>query len=533
MKDIFISYKSDEYNTAKWVRDYLIKCGLSVWMAPEDIPGGGSYAEHIPDAIENCKAFVMIFSPKAQDSKWVRRELDQAINNDKEILPFMIEKFELSKEFRFYLANIQAYPAYEDISGQLMEMTRKILSIPGITVHKPEEKKPVVNTAKPAPPAKKEPDFIGLGLKTEKEKLRYAVEESTRLYDSPELTPEQRNRAFELLEWAARNNDPEACFRFGARLVNGKIRLKDIDSKERGMYYIDRAAYLGHKVAQKAIDNYCNLLYEKNVGSKNPKQAPAPLRDHNGWKIKIKHTGKFTPVNAELVYQEEKNILFLDVNANILVNDEEVVDRIKFMDAVEKGFKAWEGVYTVFGGQEIVVVVNVKFSDFALLGCVNISSLKSNAVKGAIKLAGIKGHEWQNRLSDAANTSASIASIGMKKWSVRSGKSIFINNSNGRFDDYDMITKAVRSEFGSILGLADMRITDNNENKSIPKGTYPELDPYYIENGYYNLVMCNRRGVISNNDMEMVILALSENEMQHYIEDSMGHKPSKALGKGN
>ena len=49
MKDIFISYKSEEYNTAKWVRDYLEKCGLSIWMAPEDIHGGGSYAEYIPD----------------------------------------------------------------------------------------------------------------------------------------------------------------------------------------------------------------------------------------------------------------------------------------------------------------------------------------------------------------------------------------------------------------------------------------------------------------------------------------------------
>ena len=45
--------------------------------------------------------------------------------------------------------------------------------------------------------------------------------------------------------------------------------------------------------------------------------------------------------------------------------------------------------------------------------------------------------------------------------------------------------------------------------------------------------MCNGRGVISNNDIEMVVLALSENKMQYYLEDSHGNKPSKALGKGN
>lgn len=45
--------------------------------------------------------------------------------------------------------------------------------------------------------------------------------------------------------------------------------------------------------------------------------------------------------------------------------------------------------------------------------------------------------------------------------------------------------------------------------------------------------MCNGRGMISNNDIEMVVLALSENEMQYYVEDAQGNKPSKALGKGN
>ncbi|MBQ7086579.1 MAG: toll/interleukin-1 receptor domain-containing protein, partial [Clostridia bacterium] len=88
MKDIFISYKSDEYNIAKWVRDYLIKCGLSVWMAPEDIGGGENYASSIPVAIENCKVFVLILSEAAQKSRWVPRELDQAINDDKVIMPF-------------------------------------------------------------------------------------------------------------------------------------------------------------------------------------------------------------------------------------------------------------------------------------------------------------------------------------------------------------------------------------------------------------------------------------------------------------
>lgn len=525
MKDIFISYKSDEYNIAKWVRDYLIKCGLSVWMAPEDIGGGENYASSIPVAIENCKVFVLILSEAAQKSRWVPRELDQAINDDKVIMPFMIKKCELNKDFKFYLTNVQCYPAYEDMPGQLMEMTRKILATPGITVNKPEEKKIVPKTAQPKPPVKSEPDFPGMRFKSEGEKLRYAVEESTRLYDNPEATIEDKNRAFELLEWAARKGDPEGCFRFGARLVNGKIRLKDIDSKERGMFYIDRAAYLGHKGARAAMDKYCKLLYEKNVGSKIQKQAPAPLRDFNNWPIKIKYKGKLMPVQAELVFQDNQNVLFIDVKANILITDDEAVDREHLKIAIENGFRAWEGVYTVFGGQELMVIVNVHFSDFAILGHINISSMKNNAMKGAIKIAAARGHEWQNKLSDMANTSSSFTTFGMSKWSMRSGKNIFLDNPTGRFDNYETITRSVRSEFGTILGLGYI----NN----VPKGTYPELDPYYIENGRYNLVMSNGRGAISNNDIEMIVLALAENEIQCYFEDEQGHKPSKALGKGN
>ena len=121
----------------------------------------------------------------------------------------------------------------------------------------------------------------------------------------------------------------------------------------------------------------------------------------------------------------------------------------------------------------------------------------------------------------------------MKAWSVKSNKSIMLYDGTGRFDDYEQIKRDIKCEFGSMLGLGNMLLTDNGKELFIPKGTYPEIDPYYIENGRYNLVMCNGRGVISNNDIEMVVLALSENKMQYYLEDSHGNKPSKALGKGN
>lgn len=45
--------------------------------------------------------------------------------------------------------------------------------------------------------------------------------------------------------------------------------------------------------------------------------------------------------------------------------------------------------------------------------------------------------------------------------------------------------------------------------------------------------MCDHHGPISNNDVEMVILAFRENKMQLYQPGKLKGKLSSALGKGN
>lgn len=125
-KEVFISYKSEEFDDALWVKNTLENSGISCWMAPMCITGGASYASEIPAAINGCKAFVLILSNNAQKSKWVPRELDQAINANKVILPFMLEECELNDEFSFYLSNVQRYPAYIDRGESVQKMIREI-----------------------------------------------------------------------------------------------------------------------------------------------------------------------------------------------------------------------------------------------------------------------------------------------------------------------------------------------------------------------------------------------------------------------
>lgn len=121
-KDVFISYKAEEFDKADWVRQKLENSGVSCWMAPADIPGGSSYASEIPAAIRACKIYVLILSSTAQKSKWIPRELDQAINENKVIMPFMIEDCALQDDFKFYLTNVQRYFAYEDMNNAIVKL---------------------------------------------------------------------------------------------------------------------------------------------------------------------------------------------------------------------------------------------------------------------------------------------------------------------------------------------------------------------------------------------------------------------------
>jgi len=130
--DVFISYKSEDFQVADWVRSVLETNRISCWMAPADIPGGSSYAAEIPAAISSCRVFVLIMSRKAQNSTWVPKELDLAVNGEKIVMPFMLEDLKLRDDFNFYLSNVQRYAAYENKTRAMQKMVREIQAVLGV-----------------------------------------------------------------------------------------------------------------------------------------------------------------------------------------------------------------------------------------------------------------------------------------------------------------------------------------------------------------------------------------------------------------
>lgn len=171
MHDVFISYSSKDMTQAETVRNVLEQNGIPCWMAPRDIPGGSNYTKEIPSAIRGCQVFVLILSQNAQNSHWVLKELDSAVNNGKVILPFMLEDCELNDEFNFLLTGAQRYSAYQKKAEALETLISRIRAI---TNTKSEggaaaEAKTTVDTEavaeepQPAPQktASKEVDYLG------------------------------------------------------------------------------------------------------------------------------------------------------------------------------------------------------------------------------------------------------------------------------------------------------------------------------------------------------------------------------------
>lgn len=107
MKKVFISYASADRAIAQRTYDALTSIGINCWMAPQSIPAGADYTSEIPKGIDQCQAFVLILSENAQKSKWVKKEVNFAINEKKLIYVIKIDDSELDLSFKFSFTDIQ------------------------------------------------------------------------------------------------------------------------------------------------------------------------------------------------------------------------------------------------------------------------------------------------------------------------------------------------------------------------------------------------------------------------------------------
>ena len=120
---VFISYRSTDAAIADRIRDALRRKGGpdAVWMAPYDIPYGQDYTQWIPHALAECDRVVLVLSRAANQSDYVRKEIDRAVKYRKAIIPVLVETFEPRGGLEFLIAGAQRIPATEQDSAAWMD----------------------------------------------------------------------------------------------------------------------------------------------------------------------------------------------------------------------------------------------------------------------------------------------------------------------------------------------------------------------------------------------------------------------------
>src|SRR5438874_655379 len=102
--EIFISHSSKNKGVADQVCAALEAAGIPCWIAPRDISPGTEWMESIVEAIEACRAMVLIVSAEAIDSPQVEREVLRAVSKRIPVVPFKIEQAAFSKAFDYLLS---------------------------------------------------------------------------------------------------------------------------------------------------------------------------------------------------------------------------------------------------------------------------------------------------------------------------------------------------------------------------------------------------------------------------------------------
>jgi hypothetical protein len=94
---VFISYSRHDVAYVAKLAKHLEAYGLPVWYDASVAPGH-PFSEKIAEAIDRCFAFVIVLSPEAVASDWVRRELSRARRKHKQVRPLLRAECEIPLE---------------------------------------------------------------------------------------------------------------------------------------------------------------------------------------------------------------------------------------------------------------------------------------------------------------------------------------------------------------------------------------------------------------------------------------------------
>jgi len=108
--DVFISYSRTDTAYASELAELLQSAGLSCWIDQQGIEVATSWSREIVQAIDQCRAMVVLLSHASNNSTNVHKEVALASEKKKKILPLDIEPVQLSEDLQYHLAGVQRAP---------------------------------------------------------------------------------------------------------------------------------------------------------------------------------------------------------------------------------------------------------------------------------------------------------------------------------------------------------------------------------------------------------------------------------------
>lgn len=81
--ELFLSHATRDHGFTARLAVVLRGHGLSVWYSSTDLVGGQEWQEEIGKALQRCNWFVLVLSPSAVASRWVKRELNCALLHER------------------------------------------------------------------------------------------------------------------------------------------------------------------------------------------------------------------------------------------------------------------------------------------------------------------------------------------------------------------------------------------------------------------------------------------------------------------
>jgi uracil-DNA glycosylase len=79
MPQLFISYATEDVSFARRIANSMQSANVEVWIAPDSIHPGEDFVDAIQRGLENTTHLLVVMSPDAVESSWVKLEMNTAI----------------------------------------------------------------------------------------------------------------------------------------------------------------------------------------------------------------------------------------------------------------------------------------------------------------------------------------------------------------------------------------------------------------------------------------------------------------------